>query len=446
MSPDDAVARLRRLPFADVDGATVDHHRHLRSGLPEAIYGPGKSPAQCVAIVGELLDARHRTGAADPHRRRATVGLPRRPRRASRPAARCCGGSPTPTSTARIAVVTAGTSDIPVADEAVLALRAYGFDPIGRHRRRRRRSAPIAGPPRRDHRADAMIVVAGMEGALASVLGGLTARRSWRCRPASATAPVSTASPRCSPCTPPARAASRWSASTTGSAPPARSPGCSRGRTDDAERRIAWFNCQAGVAGDMTMAALVDAGADPDDGRLDDRWARRRRLRPAVRTGPALRGRRHVGERRRPSRPRARTTNPRRRHDTRIARSREILALLDGADLPERVRRRARAVFARLAEVEGAIHGVDPAEVELHEVGALDSIVDVVGVCAALEALDIDEVWCSPIAVGHGSVRSAHGVIPNPAPATVALLAAAGAPTVGHRHDAWRCRPRPASH
>ena len=60
LSPDDAVVRLRRLPFADVDGATVDHHRHLRSGLPEAIYGPGKSPAQCVAIVGELLE--HGTG------------------------------------------------------------------------------------------------------------------------------------------------------------------------------------------------------------------------------------------------------------------------------------------------------------------------------------------------------------------------------------------------
>ena len=88
--------------------------------------------------------------------------------------------------------------------------------------------------------------------------------------------------------------------------------------------------------------------------------------------------------------------------------------MLDGADLPERVRQRARAVFVRLGEVEGAIHGVDPDDVELHEVGALDSIVDVVGVCAALEALDIDEVWCSPIAVGHGSVRSAHGVTRTP--------------------------------
>jgi uncharacterized protein (TIGR00299 family) protein len=88
-------------------------------------------------------------------------------------------------------------------------------------------------------------------------------------------------------------------------------------------------------------------------------------------------------------------------------------------------------VFTRLAEVEGAIHGIDPGDVELHEVGALDSIVDVVGSCAALEALAIDEVWCSPIAVGSGTVRSAHGAIPNPAPATVALLREVGAPVVG---------------
>ncbi len=110
---------------------------------------------------------------------------------------------------------------------------------------------------------------------------------------------------------------------------------------------------------------------------------------------------------------------------------REIYALLDEADLPDRVRQRARAVFQRLAAVEGAIHGVEPDEVELHEVGALDSIVDVVGVCAALESLDIGEIRCSPIALGTGTVRSAHGLIPNPAPATVALLRDARAPTVG---------------
>jgi len=174
MSPDDAVDRLRRLPFADVDGATVDHHRHLRSGLPEAIYGPGKSPEQCVAIVGELLT--HGTGPVlltrtDDAQRSACIDAHGQAIEASRS---MLWRLPEATSTARIAVVTAGTSDIPVADEAVLALRAYGFDPsivtdvgvAGLHRLLARLDELTD--------ADALIVVAGMEGALASVLGGLS--------------------------------------------------------------------------------------------------------------------------------------------------------------------------------------------------------------------------------------------------------------------------------
>jgi len=174
MSPDDAVVQLRRLPFADVDGASVDHHRHLRSGMPEAIYGPGKSPAQCMAIVGELLA--HGTGPVlltrtDESQRSACVD-------AHGPAVEASGSMvwrlPGPTSTANVVVVTAGTSDIPVADEAVLTLRAYGFVPsvitdvgvAGLHRLLARLDELTA--------ADGLIVVAGMEGALASVMGGLT--------------------------------------------------------------------------------------------------------------------------------------------------------------------------------------------------------------------------------------------------------------------------------
>ena len=197
-------------------------------------------------------------------------------------------------------------------------------------------------------------------------------------------------------------------------------------------RRIAWFNCQAGVAGDMTMAALIDAGADPD-------------VVASTIGGLGVDGYALLFERVQRCGVRATWANVVVHHghaddspdDHESAQHvhhrplRDILALLDEADLPERVRERARAVFERLGEVEGAIHGVEPADVELHEVGALDSIVDVVGVCAALEALDVDEVRCSPVAVGHGSIRSAHGVIPNPAPATMALLTEAGAPTVG---------------
>jgi NCAIR mutase (PurE)-related protein len=175
ITADDAVARLRRLPFADVDGASVDHHRHLRSGLPEAIYGPGKTPAQCVDIVGELLahgsgpvlltrtDAAQRAACIDAHGpadAEASRSLLWR--------------QPDEFATSKIAVVTAGTSDIAVADEAVLTLRAYGFDPTivtdvgvaGLHRLLARLDDLTD--------ADALIVVAGMEGALSSVLGGLT--------------------------------------------------------------------------------------------------------------------------------------------------------------------------------------------------------------------------------------------------------------------------------
>ena len=199
--------------------------------------------------------------------------------------------------------------------------------------------------------------------------------------------------------------------------------------------RIAWFNCQAGVAGDMAMAALVDAGADTDlvasmiggleVGGYALMFERVQRCGVGATWANVVVHDDHTGS------PSPGLEEPRSADHVAHRPLREILDLLDGAELPDRVRERARAVFVRLGEVEGAIHGVDPAEVELHEVGALDSIVDVVGVCAALEALDIDEVWCSPVAVGHGSVRSAHGVIPNPAPATVALLAEAGIPTVG---------------
>lgn len=174
-SPDAAVAELRRLPFADVGDALVDHHRHLRQGMPEAIYGPGKSPEQCVRIVGELLA--HGDGAVlltrgSAEQRDAVL--------AAHPDGEVVAGCavwrlPAPHRTERVLVVGAGTADVPVLDEAVLTLRAYGFDPD------RLTDVGVAGLHRllahvdRVTSAQAVVVVAGMEGALASVVGGLTA-------------------------------------------------------------------------------------------------------------------------------------------------------------------------------------------------------------------------------------------------------------------------------
>lgn len=174
MHADDAVAALRRLPFADVGDALVDHHRALRQGMPEAVFGPGKSPEQCARIVTELLE--HGSGSV--LITRVSSDQVKAIEAAVGPGLSEAGcllyRAPEPTRASTVAVVTAGTSDTPVADECALTLRAHGFDPVritdvgvaGLHRLLARVDAITA--------ADAVVVVAGMEGALASVIGGLT--------------------------------------------------------------------------------------------------------------------------------------------------------------------------------------------------------------------------------------------------------------------------------
>ncbi len=108
-----------------------------------------------------------------------------------------------------------------------------------------------------------------------------------------------------------------------------------------------------------------------------------------------------------------------------------IRGMLADAELPPRIHLRSLAAFSALAEVEGVLHRRPADQVHFHEVGSLDAIVDVVGTCAALEVLGVEDVRASTVATGAGMVRAAHGLLPNPAPATVALLARAGAPTQG---------------
>ena len=101
---------------------------------------------------------------------------------------------------------------------------------------------------------------------------------------------------------------------------------------------------------------------------------------------------------------------------------REILALLDAANLNARVRARAKAIFWRLAEVEGRVHGISPEDVHFHEVGAVDAIVDIVGACLCLEQLGVEHITSAPLRVGFGFVACAHGRYPIPAPGTAELL------------------------
>jgi uncharacterized protein (TIGR00299 family) protein len=181
---------------------------------------------------------------------------------------------------------------------------------------------------------------------------------------------------------------------------------------------VAWFHCFSGVAGDMALGSLIDAGADVDEVReLIERlpvggW--RLDAEPVLRCGIAA-------------------THARVSADERgvVRTAAHITGLVEEARLPPRVAQRSLRTFRALAEAEGRLHRRPPEQVHFHEVGGLDAIVDVVGTCAALELLDVDEVHASTVATGTGMVRAAHGLLPNPAPAVVDLLAGAGAPTRG---------------
>lgn len=181
-------------------------------------------------------------------------------------------------------------------------------------------------------------------------------------------------------------------------------------------RRIAWFNCFAGIAGDMALGSLVDAGADPAQlMRILEQlpiggWSLD--FEETMRSGLGC-TRAVVGV----------------RGDSVVRTWMHIHGVLEEARLPDRVRARAISAFAALAEAEGRVHRRSPSSVHFHEVGGHDTIVDIVGTAAALELLEVDEVGSSPVATGIGIVRTAHGLLPNPAPAVTELLE--GLPTVG---------------
>jgi NCAIR mutase (PurE)-related protein len=174
VSADDAVARLRRLPFADLGFARVDHHRALRQRLVEAVYAPGKTAQQCAAIVDELLSEPGSgpvllTRADDEQAAAALALHPDGVRTGTIVAWRAAPERP-----GRVLVLTAGTADLPVATECVATLEALGFRPTlladcgvaGVHR--------LLASADELAEADVIVVVAGMEGALASLVGGIT--------------------------------------------------------------------------------------------------------------------------------------------------------------------------------------------------------------------------------------------------------------------------------
>jgi len=212
--------------------------------------------------------------------------------------------------------------------------------------------------------------------------------------------------------------------------------------------KILYFDCFSGIAGDMTLGALIDLGVDQvelnaalaklpvDDWSLDVQVDRRRGLRgvdvkvwvgsekegPAVTDDSSDSGPDHAhghsgahpggnGEH-----DPADHTHDGHRHYA------DIVAIIKAGELPSAVEERALQAFETLARAEAKVHGVDIADVHFHEVGAVDSIIDIVGVAWCIWALGVDRIESAPLPMGRGFMRCAHGRIPLPAPATLEIV------------------------
>lgn len=195
---------------------------------------------------------------------------------------------------------------------------------------------------------------------------------------------------------------------------------------------IGYLDVTAGASGDMLLGALIGAGADLDAVRQSiDVLAVDVRLRAeTVRRGALSATRVHVE-----------LPAP----DS-VERSwADVRSLLEAAPLDPAVRAQSLAVFARLARAEGRVHGVPADDVHFHEVGALDSLADVVGVCAAYVGLGSPVLTSSPVAVGSGWVDTRHGRMPVPVPATLDVLREVGAPVVAGPVPHEACTPTGAA-
>jgi len=192
-----------------------------------------------------------------------------------------------------------------------------------------------------------------------------------------------------------------------------------------------WIDPAFGASGDMLLGALVGLGADAD--AIRDQLA----ALPVGGWSIEVSGTTRCGL----SATRVAVHADEQDHHRHWS---DIDAMLAGAaGLSERVSAGARATFLRLGEIEAAAHDVPLDHVHFHEVGAVDAIVDIVGVWIALDLLGVDGVSCGPVGLGHGTVRGAHGVLPLPAPATASLLA--GAPVRSIDVEMETCTPTGAA-
>jgi pyridinium-3,5-bisthiocarboxylic acid mononucleotide nickel chelatase len=243
--------------------------------------------------------------------------------------------------------------------------------------------------------------------------------------------------------------------------------------------KIAYLECQTGIAGDMCLGAVVDAGVPLAylNSQLDRLgiaaeyrlWAEKIHQNgqiatkvhvdlTAIRSAPDREHHHHHESTREhshthhptvvsgavkdslPEHSHAHSHDRHEHHhhhhyDTPQRNLPQIEQLINAASLPQRATQWSLAIFRQLAIAEGAVHGIDPSEVHFHEVGAVDAIVDIVGTCLGLDYLDLDRIYCSALPTGGGTVRAAHGILPVPVPAVLKLFATRQVPVYSNGID-----------
>ncbi len=196
------------------------------------------------------------------------------------------------------------------------------------------------------------------------------------------------------------------------------------------EEKILYFDCLSGISGDMTIGALLDLGVDKDEFlkeisklNIDEFDLEIKKNEKNGITGTDFdviikhsdshhhehdHGHSHDNH-----------THSHHHEHRNLA---KIESIIDNSNLNDNVKKMSKKIFKNVAEAEAKIHGKNIDEVHFHEVGAVDSIVDIVGTAICIDLLDIDKIYSSPIHIGTGHVKCAHGVIPVPAPATLEIL------------------------
>ena len=179
--------------------------------------------------------------------------------------------------------------------------------------------------------------------------------------------------------------------------------------------KIAYFDCPSGISGNMILGALLDAGLDKDylikellklqnpNFKIQNKY--QIQISKTKRHGLA-----------------GTCLNVKVQRRDRNRGLKEIITIINKSHLSRNVKSLSSKIFRRLAEAEAKVHGVSINQIHFHEVGAVDAIVDIVGACIGIEYLGIEEIYCSPLPSGRGQIKHAHGILPNPAPATIELL------------------------